>query len=361
MATKQWSNGDIVTLTPVAGGLQVSSDPNLTGAPRQMQVTIQTTNPGEKASCVLTIIQGIMMAKLYATGGNQYGQLGLGDTNNRQTFTLVGNDANWDKVSVGNYHVLAIKNGELWAWGRNNYGQLGLGNTINYNSPIKVGTLSNWTAVSAKVATSLGIESGNLYAWGDNGKSQCGSFFVFDNRFTSPRKYGTDTGWERVAAGSGFSMAIKSGELYTCGDNQYGQLGLGNTNDKSSFTRVGTYDDWEEISGLFQAFGIRSGMLFGWGYNYNYELGLGDTNNKTSPVQIGTDTGWEKVDAGNGFSMAIKSGMLFGWGLNNNRQLGLTDNTTKTTPTQVGADSDWEEIKCSSEQYYRFSIAIKGS
>jgi len=64
---------------------------------------------------------------LWATGANNYGQLGLGDYSERTVFTQVGSDENWYQACAGYFHMLAIKtDGTMYATGRNNYGQLGL-------------------------------------------------------------------------------------------------------------------------------------------------------------------------------------------------------------------------------------------
>lgn len=42
-------------------------------------------------------------------------------------------------LAAGQYHSLTIRaDGSLWGWGRNNYGQLGLGDTANRNTPTRV-------------------------------------------------------------------------------------------------------------------------------------------------------------------------------------------------------------------------------
>lgn len=47
--TKQWGNGDPLTLVTSAGGIAVTSAENLTGADREMTIRVQTTNQGTKA------------------------------------------------------------------------------------------------------------------------------------------------------------------------------------------------------------------------------------------------------------------------------------------------------------------------
>lgn len=46
--TKEWTNGDLLTLVTSAGGIAVSSDENLTGEDREMTIRVQTTNQGAK-------------------------------------------------------------------------------------------------------------------------------------------------------------------------------------------------------------------------------------------------------------------------------------------------------------------------
>lgn len=44
--------------------------------------------------------------------------------------------------------------------------------------------------------------------------------------------------------------------------------------------------------------------LWAWGSNGSGELGLGDTSNRSSPVQVGALTDWLTISAGRYFSLA---------------------------------------------------------
>ena len=70
---------------------------------------------------------------------NDYGQLGLGDYDERHSPVKLGNDTNWVAIALGCVHTLALKSdGSLWAWGRNDSGQLGDGTTINRFLPVSI-------------------------------------------------------------------------------------------------------------------------------------------------------------------------------------------------------------------------------
>jgi alpha-tubulin suppressor-like RCC1 family protein len=79
---------------------------------------------------------------LWSWGGNTEGQLGTGDTTYRHSPTPTApypTSTDWQAVSAGWRHALGVrKDGSLWAWGLNSYGQLGLGDTANRLTPTLV-------------------------------------------------------------------------------------------------------------------------------------------------------------------------------------------------------------------------------
>ncbi|MGX4236244.1 hypothetical protein ACWJV2_19540, partial [Clostridioides difficile] len=64
---------------------------------------------------------------------NSSGQLGLGDTVNRNVFTKVDIDNVKDVICGGNQTFVIKNDGGIWSCGSNSSGQLGLGDTVNRN------------------------------------------------------------------------------------------------------------------------------------------------------------------------------------------------------------------------------------
>ena len=100
-------------------------------------------------------------------GGNDSGQLGIGTTS-RSENSPTQISAGWKAVAAGRWHSLALKSdGTLYAWGHNTIGQLGLGDSTNRDRPAKVGSDTDWKAIGGGEASSFALKSnGTLYAMG---------------------------------------------------------------------------------------------------------------------------------------------------------------------------------------------------
>ncbi|KAG4377692.1 hypothetical protein GLYMA_18G187100v4 [Glycine max] len=81
--------------------------------------------------------------QIYAFGGNQFGQLGTGtdqpETSPRQLDASRFENKHSSIVSCGARHsALLTDDGHLFTWGWNKYGQLGLGDSVDRNIPGQV-------------------------------------------------------------------------------------------------------------------------------------------------------------------------------------------------------------------------------
>jgi alpha-tubulin suppressor-like RCC1 family protein len=116
--------------------------------------------------------------------------------------------------------------------------------------------------------------------------------------------------------------------LWSWGRNHQGQLGLGDTTNRSSPVQIGALTTWLDISeGQEHSMAIKTdGTIWAWGYGYYGALGLGNTTARSSPVQIGALTSWSKVSAGSNHNMAVKTdGTLWTWGYNADGRLGWAE------------------------------------
>jgi len=276
--------------------------------------------------------------EVYAWGYNYYGQLGSGDTTNKDTPTKISGLSNIVSVSGGENHSLALtSDGEVYAWGYNGYGQLGSGDTTNKNTPTKISGLSNVISVSGGEYHSLALASdGKVYAWGYNGYGQLGNGNT--NNVYTPTEITELSGVISISAGDNHSLALtSSGEVYGWGYNGYGQLGTGDTSNIYTPTKISELSDVVSVSaGKYHSLALTStGDVYAWGYNGYGQLGTGDTSDKITPTKIAGLSNVVSISTGDYHSLALTSGgEAYAWGYNGYGQLGSGDSNNKYVPTK---------------------------
>jgi alpha-tubulin suppressor-like RCC1 family protein len=301
---------------------------------------------------------------VYGWGSNSTGALGDGTTTDKILPAQATGTHHWSVLSTGGGHTVAIKDdGTLWAWGRNWYGELGDGTTDDKTSPVRIGTDSDWKSVSAGGDHTLAIKTnGDLYSWGSGFYGQLGLGIDGNtaNRHT-PQLVSSSQDWVYVYARGGNSFAIMSdGTLWGCGENFNYVLGLGDSNRRKSFTRIGTASDWSIISSQgSHTMGIKTnGELWGWGGNSYGQLGNGNNARQTTPVRIGSGSDWTEVSCGQDHTVVRKSdGSIWTMGWNSEGQLGSGDETDSNIPVRVGADNDWVSVKAGANH----NVAVKAN
>ena len=167
-------------------------------------------------------------------GWNARGQLGLGDTLNRDSPVEVPGLAGVEEIAAGAVHTCARIGGSIKCWGNNFYGQLGNGGQSDVNpSPLDVSGMSTATQMTAGYDhTCARLGDGSAKCWGGirlgNGDGTVSTSKVPVSINTSP---GIPLqGVLQISAGTGHTCAIVTGNTAKCwGDNLYGQLGNGGT------------------------------------------------------------------------------------------------------------------------------------
>ena len=254
-------------------------------------------------------------------GEAQYGQLGYGDTTDKTSPDSSSIDLGTGRTAIqiacgSNHTCVILDDGTVKCWGYNNNGQLGLGDTNNRgdgssemgdNLPIvDLGTGRTAVQISASQShTCVILDDGSVKCWGNNIDGQLG-YGDTNNRGDGSNEMGdnlpvVDLGTGRTA------IQISSGNNHTCvildngsvkcwGENIYGQLGYGDTNDRGS--------------------------------NSN-EMG-----DNLSTVNLGTDRTAIQISAGQYHTcVLLDDGNIKCWGRNNYGQLGIESTTQSTSPT----------------------------
>jgi alpha-tubulin suppressor-like RCC1 family protein len=267
--------------------------------------------------------------EMYCWGLNANGFVGDGSEVSRTSLVRIGSERAWKSVARGSGHSCAISvAGELWCWGYNNGGRVGDGSvTQKILLPVRIGSESDWTGVAPGASHTCGVRGGELWCWGDNAFGQLGTG-VFGGQALSPARVGSASDWTDVWSGDGANAncARRSGGSVWCwGENTYGQLGLGDKDNRNEPTQLAT-SDWSLISMAYKtACGVRGdGELFCWGDNTYGQLGLGHFNERTTPDRIGGAADWIHVDVGGETACGVKgTGYLYCWGRNMGGELGL--------------------------------------
>ena len=170
---------------------------------------------------------------VWSAGGNDEGQLGLGDTNDRTTFAQV-NINNVKQVSCGWDHTAVLKNdGTVWTCGNNEYGQLG---TTELGRELTQISISNVKQIACDNSYSTFVLKNDGSVW------VCG---MQNNNSTSFKQITTNINndVQQIACGYTHFFILKNdGSIWGYGSNNSGEIGIGVSNNVpvSSFTKVTT-------------------------------------------------------------------------------------------------------------------------
>jgi alpha-tubulin suppressor-like RCC1 family protein len=175
---------------------------------------------------------------VWCWGSGTNGQIGDGTATGKSSPVSVLGGNSFTKVSFGSNFCLALKaDGTVFSWGANTFGQLGTGDQLAYSSPVSVVTTLSFKDIAGGNSVSYGLDSdGYAWSWGSNTYGELG-----DNNsgtsVSSPVSVVGDHVFVSIFSDSAASMGggIKSdGSVWVWGRNNYGQLGIGNTDNQSS-------------------------------------------------------------------------------------------------------------------------------
>ena len=169
--------------------------------------------------------------------------------------TLVG--VSVCQVSACGFHTCVVSmKGKVYSWGQGKFGRLGHGNDVKQSRPTQIDKLNAWCIRQVSAGgfhTAAVAESGELFTWGGGEHGQLGHGTKMNQLrpelVESLRAKGhfvlqVTCGWSHTVA------LTQSGEVFTWGNGDHGKLGHGNT-DKICEPKAVAWS--ESIQGLVRA------------------------------------------------------------------------------------------------------------
>ncbi len=163
-----------------------------TSYPMKTAVNVVDMSLGAKHTAIRKIGDSV-----YVTGHGESGRLGTGNASDAIVFTNINISGKPRYIIAGNANTTIVKqDGNIYTVGNNSSGELGTGNTTNYSQ-----------FMYGKTSSTQNVENA-LYAGKNNGDAE---------------GYGLNT-----------TVILENGDVYTAGNNNYGQIG-DNTEEKSTY------------------------------------------------------------------------------------------------------------------------------
>ncbi|XP_058054803.1 probable E3 ubiquitin-protein ligase HERC4 [Anopheles bellator] len=239
----------------------------------------------------------------------------------------------------------------VYCWGNTAHGELGLGGIEE--EQVMVPRKMDWLhahdiaqAACGASHTLLLVSEGKLYSCGNNDHGQLGHDVESlpnkrPQRLTSLENYIIT----HACCGIAHSLALTNwGQIYSWGSNAMGQLGQDVDVTRQPSPRlirsIAAKQVVQIASGQYHCLALtNNGELYAWGSNAYGQLGIGTTNEKVAtPTLVVSLAGVPIafIACGGNHSFAVsKSGAIFGWGKNTFGQLGLNDLNSRSFPTQL--------------------------
>ena len=219
--------------------------------------------------------------------------------------------------------------GTVWCWGKSLYGELGPGVGLGATAatPVQVAGLSNAKLIAAGYAhvcsAATGSSGSAVYCWGLNTNGQLGNGTYFS---TQTPTLATSMIVKNLAAGYNSTYIVDyQGNLYSAGDNSYGQLGDGTMTSRANLVEVDTYV-MTVVGGAYHVCSMQYNFtVHCWGANFYGQIGDGTTTNRLVPTSVPVSV--TQISAGMYHTCALGSTVggpvpTICWGYNGDGEVG---------------------------------------
>jgi len=267
-------------------------------------------------------------------GYNVDGQLGLGTISYASSPTVIsGISSGFSQGASGPGHTILVSAGSAYSMGDNTYGQLGLNSTSSARVPTLIPQLSGVIQVTLSQFFSMVlVQGGDVYGFGNNANGQLGiQPFISSQNYLSPQLVIGITA-SKVACGFFYCMVLATnGTLFGAGYNNYGNL-CTNLYQQSSFAPISSLPSGpinvSDVSCSFYSSFIvlqsTSGQIYTCGSNQYGQLGIeNNLQNVYSPTLVSSVTGATHLTTGATQVIVINGSEIVSWGHNLDSSLGF--------------------------------------
>ena len=239
---------------------------------------------------IILLSDGTIMSRGY----NCSGQLGYADISHQQSFRKIENiRGSISDISCGRRHtVILLSDGRILGCGSNEYGQLG-NNGVAFGGKldeIRHVPHNISQVVCGYFTTYIRLTDGSIFCSGNNVSGQLGNGSK-NNATVFKKIRHIPCNISQIASGNSHTMILLTdGRLLGCGCNLHGQLGLGDTKDRTIFEEIIVPRNISQVTcGSNHTFILlRNGKIMSCGNNTWKQLAHGDTKNRTLFEEVTT-------------------------------------------------------------------------
>lgn len=262
------------------------------------------------------------------------------------------------QISAGNNFGLGLIEapelggyGRAVAWGTNQSGQHGTGGILNQSNPTIIPVLASLPVIQVAAGTAFSLwltATGEIYSAGLNDLGQMGDGTIVTKSvptLITSATLGRKFVLIRAAGKTAYALSATGG-CYSWGINNNGQHAQGDILNRSVPTFISAigyikdiytgYSDSTATETISTYFIRSNGDVYAVGSNTHGQFGDGTVTTRSIPVLAVRGLDIEKVAVGNGFALFLtRYGKVYASGLNGDGQLGLGDVVDRSTPTLV--------------------------
>ena len=324
---------------------------------------------------------------IYTTGRNTNGQLGLNDTTDRNSFTLIENmpSGTVSDIFLGATAWTALMtNGTMYSTGWNSQGELGVGDTTNRTILTQMVNNTGKTPLQVIRGSQFGLvwmEDNSIYGIGLNNSGQLGIGNTTPSQVTSINTAMTNIPGKspyKIFCGNAFAVIwMTDNTFYSVGSNSNGQLGINNTTNQNSLVQISTVPTGKTWASFGCGTGsiyliTNNGVCYSCGNNastnqlcnriYTWGIPVNNTGKTISNIATGA----------NHMIARMSDNTIFGAGLNTSGQLGQGNtnspvtfftqmtNSTSQTPSQIFCGNNHTIIRMANNSIYGTGLNTSG-